>query len=371
MTVADRLRDLGPRLLAGFVFLSAAGLVFVLTSLPTATLVDSRVQPWEAARLETVTIGLDPKDLGPDNPVISLTGPVGKDLSVWFGKARYGDATRVDLTALGLAETLAIPPRGWVTHEGGSGRAGVEISLTPTSRAQPRLSARPTGHDGSADLVLIAHDAEMVVRLEASLDPAAPDPEIVGPDKTVPLRMTGDGGFPLVIVVPAEAPVTIRLPEESLSGAEFRMGRIADEGQAAAFTATALRIDSSRGGERLAACGAPRGAIAWTSRRVAIDRCKPVLGLVDLDVTGRGLSLEVNGRGYLAVDGEAKALPLQKVTENPVLSLALGGAYTALGGWAWRMIMRKRAAPPKRASGRSGDRRRGKKGSPQTPAKPG
>lgn len=356
MTLAERLRRLAPALLAGFVFLSAAALVYVLTSLPTATLADSRAQPWEAARLETLTIGLEPGDLGPDSPVISLSGPIGKDVSVWFSKGAYGQATRSDLTALGLTDALAIPPRGWVSHAGGSGRAAVEVSLEPKPGGRPRLSARPTGHDGSADLVLIAHDASLVVRLEASLDPAAPDPEIVGPDGSVPLRMTGEGGFPLVVTVPAEAPVTIRLPEDSLAGAEFRMGRIADEGQAAAFTATALRIESRQGGERLAACGAPRGAISWTSTRVAMDGCQPLLSLVDLDVTGKGLTVEVNGRAFLAVDGEAKALPLQKVTENPVLAVALGGAYSALGGWAWRMIAKSRAAGPPRGRGRPGPR---------------
>lgn len=337
------LRDWGLRVVAILAFLSAAWLIFVLTNLPVATRAES-VGPWKAARGEALTFGLAGSEVGRGRPVISLNGPPGKDVSVWFERAGFGAETRNDLTALGLGDTAGLSPAGWVSHAGGSGRAAVDVSLEPTG-PRPALSLTPTGHGAVAEVVLRARDARMVLRLEASLDPAAPEPELFGPNRSWEVRMAGHGGFPVEVVVPPGAYAVLRLPEASVGAAEFRMGGVAGPGQPALLRASTLDVQAPGEGERLRACGARRGAISWTSTGVGLDNCQPTLRLVDLKLARDGVALEVNGLGFVAQDGEAEVLPLQKITDNPLLSAVLGGIYAAIGAWSWRTLMRRRKAP--------------------------
>jgi hypothetical protein len=338
------LREWGPKALAVLAFLSAAYLVFVLTNLPVATRVET-AGTWKAARGEALTIGLDPRDLGAGRPVVSLNGPPGKDVSVWFDRALFGPETKRDLTGLGFGDTAALSPAGWVSHAGGTGRAAVGVSLEPTG-PRPALTLTPTGHGAVAEVVLRARDARMILRLEASLDPAAPEPELFGPGRAWEVRMTGAGGFPVEVVVPPGAYAVLRLPEASVGAADFRMGQVASPDRPALLRAATLDVQAPEEGERLAACGARRGAISWTSTTVRLDGCLATLRVVDLKLARDGVAVEVNGRAFVAEDGEAAVLPLQKITDNPLLSMVLGGAYAGLAAWAGRTLMRKRPPPP-------------------------
>ena len=55
--------------------------------------------------------------------------------------------------------------------------------------------------------------------------------------------------------------------------------------------------------------------------------------------------MEVNGLGLVAEDGEAAVLPAQKITDNPLISILIGGACGGIAAWAGRLWMRKRAQP--------------------------
>jgi len=338
------LRNWAPRALAVLAFLSAAYLIFVLTNLPVATRAEE-VGPWKAARGEALTLGLARTDTGAGRPIVSLNGPPGKDVSVWFDQAVFGAETRGDLTAMGLGDTAALAPAGWVSHAGGTGRAAVSVSLEATG-PRPALSLTPTGHGAVAEVVMRARDARMLLRLEASLDPAAPDPELFGPNRAWEVRMTGAGGFPVEVVVPAGAYAVLRLPEASVGAAEFRMGGVAGPGQPAILRVGALDVQAPGEGERLRACGARRGAISWTSTEVRLDDCRPTLRVVDLKLARDGVAVEVNGLGFVAEDGEAAVLPLQKITDNPLLSIVLGSLYAGIAAWSYRTLTRKRTAPP-------------------------
>jgi hypothetical protein len=334
-------RDWAPRIAAVLAFLSAAYLVFVLTNLPVATRVET-IGAWRAARGEALTIGLTATDLGAGRPVVSVNGPPGQDVSVWFDRAAFGEETRRDLTMLGFADTAALSPAGWISHAGGTGRAGVGVSLEPTG-PRPALTLTPTGHGAVAEVVLRARDARLRLRLEASLDPAAPPPELIGPGRAWEMTMQGVGGFPIEVVVPPGAYAVLRLPQAAVGAADFRMGVAAGPDRPAVLRAETLAVQAPEDGERLRACGAPRGAIAWTSTNVPQTGCRPSLRIVDLGLGRDGVSVEVNGRGYVAKDGEAAVLPLQKVTDNPLISIVLGGAYAAVAAWAGRTLMKKRA----------------------------
>jgi hypothetical protein len=346
VTAETLVRDWGLRVLAVLVFLSAAYLVFVLTNLPVATRVEA-VGPWKAARGEVLTLGLAAAEVGHGKPVISLNGPPGKDVGVWFEQAAFSPETRGDLVALGMGDTASLSPAGWVSHAGGSGRAAVAVGLEPTG-PRPALSLTPTGHGAVAEVVLRARDARMILRLEASLDPAAPDPELFGPNRAWEVRMTGQGGFPVEVAVPPGAYAVLRMPDASVDAAEFRMGGVASPGQPALLRARSLDVEAPGEGERLAACGARRGAISWASTRVGLHNCQPTLRLVDLELARDGVALEVNGLGFVAEDGEAAVLPLQKITDNPLISIVLGGLYAGIAAWSYRTLMRRRnaQAPP-------------------------
>jgi hypothetical protein len=108
--------------------------------------------------------------------------------------------------------------------------------------------------------------------------------------------------------------------------------------------AATLDVEVPEEGARLQACGARRGAIAWTTTRVPEAGCRPSLRLVDLRLARDGVAVEANGLGFVAQDGEAAVLPLQKITDNPLISILLGGAYAGVAAWAGRTVMRRRAA---------------------------
>jgi hypothetical protein len=340
MSLPPLVRDWAPRVLAVLVFLSAAYLIFVLTNLPVATRVEA-VSTWKAMRGEALTVGLAPGTPGPGRPVLSLNGPPGKDVSVWFDRARFGEETRRDLAALGFADIAAQSPAGWVSHAGGSGRAAVGVSLEPAG-PRPALTLTPTGHGAVAEVVLRARDARMILRLEASLDPAAPEPELFGPNRAWEVRMSGAGGFPVEVVVPPGAYAVLRLPEASVGAADFRMGEATAPDRPALLRAATLDVQVPDEGKRLEACGATPGAIAWTTTHVPEAGCRSTLRVVDLKLARDGVAVEVNGLGFVAEDGEAAVLPLQKITDNPLISMVLGAAYAGLAAWAGRMLMRKR-----------------------------
>ena len=109
--------------------------------------------------------------------------------------------------------------------------------------------------------------------------------------------------------------------------------------------AATLDVQVPDEGRRLEACGAARGAIAWTTTDVPDTGCRPALRIVDLKLARDGVAVEVNGLGFVAEDGEAAVLPLQKITDNPLISIVIGSAYAGLAAWAGRLVMRKRAQP--------------------------
>lgn len=338
------LRDWAPRIAAILAFVSLAYIVFVLTNLPVAARVDA-VGPWRAARGEGLTIGLPAADLGPGRSVVSVNGPPGQDVSVWMDRAAFGEETKSDLRAMGLADTAALSPAGWISHAGGSGRAGIAVSLEPTG-PDPALTLTPTGHGAVAEVVLRARDARMRLRLEASLDPAAAPPELVGANRAWEVTMEGAGGFPVEVVVPSDAYAVLRMPQASVGGADFRMGTSTAPDRPALLRAATLAVQAPEEGERLRACGAARRAISWTSTRVPKDGCRPALRIVDLRLSNDGVAVEVNGMGFVARDGEAVVLPLKKVTDNPLVSIVLGGIYAGVAAWVGRTVMHKRTPAP-------------------------
>lgn len=343
MTLPPLVRDWGPRALAVLVFLSAAYLIFVLTNLPVATRVET-AGTWKAMRGETLTVGLPRDALGARRPVLSLNGPPGKDVGVSLDRAQFGAETRRDLTALGFGDIAGRSPAGWVSHAGGNGRAAVTVSLEPTG-PDPALNLTPTGHGSVAEVVLRARDARMVLRLEASLDPAAPEPELFGADRAWEVRMSGAGGFPVEVVTPPGAYAVLRLPEGAIGAADFRPGEAGAPDRPAVLRAATLDVQVPDEGARLQACGAARGAIAWTTTDVPDRGCRPTLRIVDLKLARDGVAVEVNGLGFVAEDGEAAVLPVQKITDNPLISIVIGGAYAGIAAWAGRLLMRKRAQP--------------------------
>ena len=69
--------------------------------MPLSTRADA-VDGWKAARTERLTLAIPASELGADKPVVTLNGPPGKDVSLWFDKAVFGAQTRSDLADLGV-----------------------------------------------------------------------------------------------------------------------------------------------------------------------------------------------------------------------------------------------------------------------------
>jgi hypothetical protein len=350
VTAAARLRAWAPRVLAPLVAAAVAGALYVLTNLPYATRSESsEVAPWKAARGEMVTFGFQPQDLKADSPVLSMQGAAGRGLNVTFTRAAFGPDTQTDLRITNHADLAERSPSAWASYPGGDARQGLAFGLTPTG-AHPRLAIKPSGDGQTAQMTLIARDASLNLRLEAALDAAAQPPEMIGPNGAWRLQLQGgDGGFPIDVVVPPDQPVVVNLPEDSLPATSIRLGAIAETGDPALLYARSLAIRGLDDRiDRLRACGAREKAVSWTSTKVGLDSCLATLRLVDLTLANDGVTVEVNGRAFVARDGEALVLPLQKISENPLVSAAVGGASTWLVVWAWQALTRRQPKQPPR-----------------------
>lgn len=338
-------RSWAPR--AGAVALFAAGSVglYHLLNLPAA-------RPVEDVSGLTMAAGDELTLIGPQaGQVLTFSGPVGKGVAVRFSRAAFSSDTAAQLQAFSIAASQGDDRLQWVTHDGGAGRARLDVVLQPTG-PHPALAIESTGGGAVAELAFRARDARLKVALAAAmLGDGAPNAEVLrGADE--PFELGGGGAFPLSVEVPAGEAFTLRFAQAAADGATFRWGRrpVADR-HLSRLQLSGLRLRRPGEDDRLYACGAPDRAISWTTTEVERIACQPTLSLQGLDLSRDGAAVAVRGPAFVAVRGEPQVHSWKVITSNPLLAGLLGTTYAAIVAWTLRTMFTTRPglpAPPKR-----------------------
>src|SRR4051794_18880751 len=154
--------SLGLKAFAAVVFVAAAGLTFWLMNLPVA----SRIEPWTVAPGEELALirpGAAAKaPSGAAIPLFTFQAPVGKAVGLRFSEAAVDGTTRGLLTALGFAVGDGSGPVSWLTQDGGTSRATIEVALRPAG-PRPTVTLALTGDQELAELALKSTDATLEV----------------------------------------------------------------------------------------------------------------------------------------------------------------------------------------------------------------
>jgi hypothetical protein len=341
----------GLRVFAGAAFAAAAALTFWLMNLPVA----SRIEPWTVAPGEELSL-IGPA--GPSNkaaagapiPLFTFQAPVGKAVGLRFSEAAPDAATRGLLAALGFPAVGGAGPLSWLTQDGGTSRATIEVALRPTG-PHPTVTLALTGDQELAELALKSADATLEVAMNAPLlDTPGPAASLkIGDGR--PIQIGGGGAFPVAVEAAAGSDVTFHFDGGAAGGARIRWGSSLDTRHSlTALPVAALKVGAPDGPARLYACGAGPKDISWTTTKVSRAACKPVLQVQGMTLApSADATVRLQGTAYLATDGEAAKLPLKKITDNPFAALVLGGAGAALGRWCWKVLSApwpKKAAAP-------------------------
>jgi hypothetical protein len=341
------------RAVASAVFVLAAAIVYWAMNLPAAS-------PVEDSKAWSIESGDEIVLIGPKSgEAMAFQGPVGKGVGVRFAQAALTPATASGLQALGIAAPSAPGPLQWITHDGGASRAMVDVRLTPAG-PHPALSVRLTGGQGVAEVALAGRDANLVVAMSgAAVDRVSPTADVTVGQAS--FGVDAGGAFPLEVAVAPGSALTLRYAEGA-QGAAFRWGRPPDPNEHLSILELAgVRLRRPGEADRLYACGAAPGAVAWRQTDVAKIACSPTLRLRGLDLSPDGGRLAISGSAYVVAAGEAVTLTWKRATENPLVSGLLGAAYAGVVGWTIRMLLGKPAAGPdtaarprprRRASGR-------------------
>jgi hypothetical protein len=338
-------RGLAPRVLAAAAFLAAAAVTFQVMNLPVA----SRIEPWTVAPGEELSL-IQPAGaaLGKAVPLFTFQAPVGKSTGLSFSGATLDGARRGLLSAMGLSAPDAAGPINWLTQDGGTSRATIDVALRPTG-PRPSLALAVTGDQEVAELALKASDAVLEVAMRAPLTDASAPAASLKVGDAEPIRIGGGGAFPIAVVARAGSDVTFHFDGAAAGGARIRWGSSLDTRHTlTALPVAALRVGAPDGPARLYACGAGPKDISWTATKVSRAACKPLLQVQGMTLSpSADANVRLQGTGYLAMDGEAETLPLKKITDNPFAALLLGAAGAALGRWCWTVL----SAPwPKKAA---------------------
>lgn len=342
--------SLGLKAVAGAAFLAAAGSTFWLMNLPVA----SRIEPWTVAPGEALSLirpGAAKAPAGGPIPLFTFQAPVGKAVGLRFSDAAPDATTRGLLTALGFAVADGAGPVSWLTQDGGTSRATIEVALRPTG-PRPTVTLALTGDQEVAELALKSTDATLDVAMRAPLmDQAGPAASLkIG--EAEPIQIGAGGAFPIAVQAAAGSDVTFHFDGGAAGAARIRWGSSVDARHSlTALPVAALQVGAPDGPARLYACGAGPKDIAWTTTKVSRAACKPLLQVQGMTLTpSADANVRLQGTAYLARDGEAETLPLKKITDNPFAALLLGAAGAALGRWCWTVL----SAPlPKKAAAAS------------------
>ena len=335
-------RTWAPRVAAVMLFVAGSVTLYHLLNLPAA-------RPVEDVSGLTMVAGDELTFIGPQaGPVLSFSGPVGKSVAVRFSRAAFAAGTVAQLKAFGIAAPQGEDRLQWVTHDGGAGRASLDLTLEPTG-PHPTLAIESTGGDAVAELAFRARDARLKVSLSAALvGDGAPNAEVF-PGAGEPFELGGGGAFPLAIEVPDGAAFTLRFAQAVADGATFRWGRRPDaDRHLSRLQLAGLRLRRPGEADRLYACGGPDRAISWTNTEIETIACQPTLSLQSLDLSRDTAVVAVRGPAFVAVRGEPQVHSWKVITSNPLLAGLLGTAYAAIVAWTLRTVFAKPAAPPKR-----------------------
>lgn len=331
------------RALAAGVFLIAAAVVYRAMNLPAASPVeDSKV--WQIDAGDEITL-IAPRS----GHVLGFQGPVGKGVALRFDRAAPTASTAAGLQALGIPVPAAGGPVQWITHDGGQSRAMADVSLQPTG-PHPAVVVQLTGGDGVAEVSLAGQDARLVVAMSgAKVGDASPAADVTIGAKA--FGVDAGGAFPIEVAAAPGAPVTLRYAMGA-EGAAFRWGEPLNQNQHLSVLELAgVRLRRPGEADRLYACGAQPGAVAWRSTDVGRLPCEPTLRLRSLDLSPDGGRLAVTGSGYLVAAGEPVTLTWKRAADNPLISGMAGAIFAALVAWTIRMVLG--GAPP------AGKRRKG------------
>jgi hypothetical protein len=329
-----------PRAGAVVVFIAGSAALYHLLNLPAA-------RPVEDVSSVTMVAGDEVTFIAPEaGPVLSFNGPVGKGVAVRFSRAALSANTTTQLKAFGIAAPQGEDRLQWVTHDGGGGRATLNLTLTPVG-PHPTLAIESTGGDAVAELAFRAHDARLKVSLSSAMAGAeAPNAEVF-PGSGEPFELGGGGAFPLAIEAPAGAAFTLRFAQAAADGATFRWGRRPDEDRhLSRLQLAGLRLRRPGEADRLYACGAPDRTISWMTTKVEAIACQPTLSLQSLDLSRDAAVIAVRGPAFVAVRGEPQVHSWKVITSNPLLAGLLGAAYAAIVTWTLRTVFAKPASRP-------------------------
>jgi hypothetical protein len=328
--------SLGLRVFAGVAFAAAAALTFWLMNLPVA----SRIEPWTVAPGEALSL-IAPAGTPSAGaiPLFTLQAPVGKAVGLRFSDAAPDGPTRGLLMALGFPVAAGPGPVSWLTGDGGTSRATIEVRLRPTG-PRPTVTLAVTGDQELAELALKATDGALDVAMHAPLmDKPGPNASLkIG--EAAPIQIGGGGALPVAVEAAAGSDVTFHFDGAAAGAARIRWGSSLDTRHSlTALPVAALRVGAPDGPARLYACGAGPKDISWTTTKVSRAACKPLVQVQGMTLSpSADANVRLQGTAYLAKDGEAATLPLKKVTDNPLAALLLGAAGAALGRWCWKVL---------------------------------
>lgn len=317
------------RLAALAVFVLAAGLQLWLMSVPIANPIAT---PLASSVGETMTLsGLLPEDI-----LLHHQGIGGIDMR--FERASLAPVTAMLFRQLGLAVSADAGPISWITSTGVAGDSVLTIARGEAS-ASPLTLHLHTTQAATRDVVQIELDADAPLKVTVGASLVA---GTQGAHKILQLgdqAIELDGGLPLILGVPANAPVRAVLPL-ARAGDSLRLA-LADSGATTGVAAgMPVRSVTVRGADdRLAAivCGARPDQLLWRgSGMLAEGRC-PDGGSLSLEAlelaTGR-IEAALKGSGWVWRDNESASVTLyERVTANPAVAALLMLIDALLAGW--------------------------------------
>jgi hypothetical protein len=326
-------------------FLAAALALFALANLPVSRPVED-LPGWTVAAGDELTLAA-PRP----GPLLRFEGPAGKGVSLSFARAAPTAQTTAALQAYGV-EAAGKAPLRWVTHDGGGSAARIAVDLQPAG-AHPALVVEVTDSERVAELTFRAIDARLRVSMVApKVDDETPNAEVFAGEGEA-FELGGGGAFPLEVEVPTGAAFTLRYAQAAAGGATFRWGVRPDPTRRLSILEIAgVRLRRSGVQDRLFACGAPEGAVSWTTLQVTRIACRPTLRMHGLDLSGGSARLDVRGPGFAAVKGKPEALSWKVFTDNPLISGVLGAITAGILAWTLRTVLAKPAPGPRLATRR-------------------
>lgn len=338
--------------------LAAAWLLFQLANLPKASSAiedeDLLVKPGEKLSLVLAPNGQAASS------ILAFRGVPGRWIRVDVSSATIDAPPPAELVMAGAPTSASPAPLGWSLDGRGRSHALVEVGLASLG-PHPVLRLWPGDAWDLSTLTFEAQDAVLKVGMHGEATGAADDPTAHLTIGAYPLDLAG--GAPIPIPVTAQPGAQLKVSYAAPASPKFQIGG----GQTGPSTSTGLSVtrlvvQRPNGDERIDACGAEKGLIngvSWTVRNVRNISCVPgKLVVVRFAPDDKGLTLDVNGVAFTAVDGVAQTLSLKWIEENKIVA---GFVTVAISGLVLKTIRvvsaplpvaaaqrKQRSAPPQR-----------------------